>query len=217
MKWMKQLVLVVSIILVPAIGFIDTAGAESDVYRNYGQIHLGLNAFTGDMDNAGFDSDVELGAAYNRYLSPHLVLEAAVDFFGSDKDSYGSTPTTGFYKIEDTIAVLGFLATVKGEFPAGPLRIFGGGGVGFYALALHSELTTAYFGELDKNENDNVFGVHVVAGVNYNITARFFAGLQGLYRWTDDIDINKTLTTVPVRLKGDLNGYTVALTAGFRF
>ena len=89
--------------------------------------------------------------------------------------------------------------------------------MGAYALTLNSEITSANLGDFNKIESDGVFGVHVVAGVNYNITSRFFAGLQGLYRWTDDIEINATAGTVPVTIEGDLNGYAVALTAGFRF
>jgi opacity protein-like surface antigen len=217
MRWIKQLTMVVGITAVMIAGWIGMAGAESGTYHNYGQIRLGLNAFSGDMEDADYDTDMDLGVAYGRYLAPHLVLEAALDVFGADKEIHGSTPTAGNYKREDTLAVMALLATIKGELPAGPLTFFAGGGVGGYFLALNSEIDTAYLGDLDKDDNDTVIGVHVVAGVDYNITQRFFAGLQGLYRWTDDIDINASTGTVPVRLEGDLDGYSVMLTGGFRF
>ena len=217
MRWIKQLTMVVGITAVMIAGWIGMAGAESGTYHNYGQIRLGLNAFSGDMEDADYDTGMDLGVAYGRYLAPHLVLEAALDVFGADKEIHGSTPTAGNYKREDTLAVMALLATIKGELPAGPLTFFAGGGVGGYFLALNSEIDTAYLGDLDKDDNDTVIGVHVVAGVDYNITQRFFAGLQGLYRWTDDIDINASTGTVPVRLEGDLDGYSVMLTGGFRF
>jgi opacity protein-like surface antigen len=217
MRWIKQLTMVVGITAVMIAGWIGMAGAESDTYHNYGQIRLGLNAFSGDMEDADYDTDINLGVAYGRYLAPHLVLEAALDVFGADKEIHGSTPTAGNYKREDALAVMALLATIKGELPAGPLTFFAGGGVGGYFLALNSEIDTAYLGDLDKDDNDTVIGVHVVAGVDYNITQRFFAGLQGLYRWTDDIDINASTGTVPVCLEGDLDGYSVMLTGGFRF
>ena len=217
MRWIKQMTMVVGITAVVIAGWIGMAGAESGTYHNYGQIRLGLNAFSGDMEDADYDTDMDLGVAYGRYLAPHLVLEAALDVFGADKEIHGSTPTAGNYKREDTLAVMALLATIKGELPAGPLTFFAGGGVGGYFLALNSEIDTAYLGDLDKDDNDTVIGVHVVAGVDYNITQRFFAGLQGLYRWTDDIDINASTGTVPVRLEGDLDGYSVMLTGGFRF
>jgi opacity protein-like surface antigen len=217
MQWIRPLVLAVVITLVMTTGWIETAGAESGTYHNYGQIRLGLNAFSGDMEDADYDTDVNLGIAYGRYLAPHLVFEAALDVFGADKEMRGSTPTAGSYKRDDTMAVMALLATIKGELPAGPLTFFAGGGVGGYFLALNSEIDTAYLGDLDKDDNDTVIGVHAVAGVDYNITQRFFAGLHGLYRWTDDIDINASAGTVPVRLEGDLDGYSVMLTGGFRF
>ena len=217
MKWIKNLVLAGVVILASSVGFGNSAAAASDAYRNYGQLRLGMNEFLGDMDDADLDMGGDIGAAYGRYLTPYLVLEAAVDFFGSDRDVRGSTSTAGSYKREESIGVMGLLATIKGDFPVGPLRIFGGGGVGFYMLFLNAEIGTTYLGDLDTDEYDSVFGVHAVAGVTYDITQRFFAGLQALYRWTDDIDIDETVGTVPVRLEGDLNGYTVNLTAGFRF
>jgi len=42
-------------------------------------------------------------------------------------------------------------------------------------------------------------------------------GAEGRYRWTGDIDMEKITGTVPVRIKGNLNGYAVTLSAGFRF
>jgi len=217
MKWCNCLFFAVILTVAASLVSLGSAAAAPADYRNYGQIRLGLNEFTGDMDDADLDTGIDLGVAYGRYLNRYLAIEAAVDFFGSDRDVRGSTSTAGSYKSDDTVGVFAILATIKGEFPAGPLRFFGGGGVGFYVLALNSEIDTANLGDFDKNESDGVFGVHVVAGVNYDITKRFFAGLQGLYRWTDEVDIDENVGTVPVRLEGDLNGYTVNLTAGFRF
>jgi opacity protein-like surface antigen len=62
-----------------------------------------------------------------------------------------------------------------------------------------------------------VFGVHALAGANYDITPRIFAGIEGMYRWTGDIDIQKNTGTVPVEVEGDLNGYVLSVSAGFRF
>ncbi len=218
MKWFNNLLVLATFATFGlSVGFPDGAAATSEAYRNYGQIRLGVNEFTDDMDDADMDTGVDLGAAYGRYLTPYLVLEAAIDFFASDRDVRGSNRTAGSYDIDDTLGVMAVLATIKGEFPVGRVRIFGGGGVGYYLVALNSDIDTAYLGDFDEDESDSVFGAHVVAGVNFDITRRFFAGLQGMYRWTDDIDIDERVATVPIRLEGDLSGYVVNLTAGFRF
>jgi len=218
MKWFNNLVVsAIFLVFGVSVGFPAGAVATSEAYRNYGQIRLGVNEFTDDMDDAGMDTGVDLGAAYGRYLTPNLVLEAAIDFFASDRDVRGYNGTAGSYDIDDTLGVMAVLATIKGEFPVGQARIFGGGGVGYYVVALNSDIDTAYLGDFEEDESDSVFGAHVVAGVNVDITKRFFAGLQGMYRWTDDIDIDERVATVPIRLEGDLSGYVVNLTAGFRF
>jgi hypothetical protein len=62
-----------------------------------------------------------------------------------------------------------------------------------------------------------VFGVHVVAGANHDIPGRFFIGLEGMYRWTDDFDLSETVAHIPVEYSGDLSGFSVTVNAGFRF
>jgi opacity protein-like surface antigen len=195
----------------------DTAMAETSSYRNYGAVRFGLNEFNGDLEADGYDTGGDVSVAYGRHLTPYLVLETAVNAFGTEKEMHGSTGIAGNYKREDTIAVVALLATIRGELPTGPLTLFAGGGVGGYLLVMHSEISTAYFDDIDENSDDSVLGVHTVAGVKVDITQRLFAELQGLYRWTDDIDINESTGSVPVRLGGNLNGYAVTLSAGFRF
>ena len=217
MQWIRQLIMVVEITIVMSAGWWGIAGAETGAYPNYGQVRGGWNGFGGDLDDADYDSGVNFAIAYGRYLTPYLVVEAGLDVFETDKTIHGNTTAAGRYEREDAVAIVALLGTIKGELPAGPLTFFGGGGVGGYVLALNSEIDTVRLGDFDEDASDTVFGVHAVAGVNYNLTQRFFAGIQGLYRWTEDVDINESTGTVPVRLEGDLNGYSFMLTTGFRF
>jgi opacity protein-like surface antigen len=198
-------------------GWLGTAGAQTGAYRNYGQVRGGWNGFDGDLDDADYDGGVNFAVAYGRYLTPYLVVEGGLDVFGTSNTIRGNTTSAGSYEREDSVAVVALLTTIKGELPAGPLTFFGGGGVGGYLLTLASDIDTARLGDFDKSASDTVFGVHAVAGVHYAITERFFAGVQGSYRWTEDVDISESVGTVPVRLEGDLNGYQVMLSAGFRF
>lgn len=216
MKSVRNLVLALVMASALAAGCPHTARAESDSYRNYGWVGLGTNEFTGDFDDAGYDAGGDLMLGYGRYLAPNLILEGTIDLFATEEDFQGSTTTVGGYWRDDEIAVSALLATVKGVWPVGPVALFGGGGVGLYALALNSEITTTQ-GKFDKDTGDGVFGVHLVAGADYDITERFFIGVQGLYRWTGDIDIDETAGSVPVQLEGDLSGYVITLKGGFRF
>jgi len=62
-----------------------------------------------------------------------------------------------------------------------------------------------------------VLGAHIVVGASYDLSERFFIGIEGLYRWTEKVKIEKTAVSVPVTYSKNLDGYTVAATLGFRF
>jgi len=195
----------------------NAAWADAGNYKNYGRAGLGLNQFNGDLDDAGYDGGINLNAAYGRYLTNNMVIEGTVDYFYTDQDISGSTSIAGTYSREDQVGVGALLATLKGEFPLGPVTLYAGAGIGVYYAALKSEIDTANLGSFDVEDDDSVFGFHLVTGGYYNITQRLFVGAEGLYRWTGDIDMEKITGTVPVRLKGNLNGYAMTLSAGFRF
>jgi len=72
-------------------------------------------------------------------------------------------------------------------------------------------------GKFSTDDEDTIFGFHIVGGVNYNITERLFLGGEIKYFWTDEVDISKPIADIPIELHGDLNGYTVSFTFGFRF
>ena len=196
---------------------LNAAWADSGEYKNYGQVGLGFNQFSADLDDAGYDVGIAAQATYGRYLTKNLAVEGTFAFFHADQDFSGSTGVAGSYTRDDKIDVSSFLATLKGEIPVGPVTLYGGAGIGVYYATLNSEIETASLGDFDVDEEDTVFGVHLVVGGRYDITQRLFVGAEGLYRWTGDLDIDKTTGTVPVQLKDDLEGFAVTLTAGFRF
>jgi len=216
MKWFKQLVLGASIIFTWMAGFTPSVTAGPDSYRNYGQIRAGVFDFCGDLDDDDYDRNGIIAVSYGRNLTPYLVAEATVEMFSAEKDADGLTER-GHYDREDQIDVFTVLGTLKAQWPVGPVTIFAGGGAGYYSVTLDSEIDPEYRDDRAEQEWDGVFGLHAVTGVNVDIWKRFFAGFEGMYRWTDDVDINESIAGIPVRLEGDLTGYAFTLTAGFRF
>lgn len=196
---------------------LNAAWAGAAEYKNYGQVGLGINQFSSDLDDAGYDAGIASYATYGRYLGKYLAVEGTFGIFHTDQDFSGRTSAAGSYSRDDNILVSSFLATLKGEIPMGPVSLYGGAGIGVYYAALNSEIETALLGDFDVDEEDTVLGVHLVVGGRYDITRRLFVGAEGMYRWTGDLDIDKIKGTVPVQLKGDLEGFTVTLSAGFRF
>jgi opacity protein-like surface antigen len=196
---------------------VDAAWADSGAYQNYGQIGVGVNQFSGDLDEADYDKGIASYATFGRRLGNYLAVEGTLGFFHTDQDFSGSTGVAGYYSREDKLLVGASLATLKGAIPIGPVTVYAGAGVGIYYASLRSEIDTENRGDFHVDEGDTVFGVHLVAGGSYDITRRIFVGAEGLYRWTGDLDIDATARTVPVKLKGDLDGFALTLSAGFRF
>lgn len=62
-----------------------------------------------------------------------------------------------------------------------------------------------------------MFGVHITFGANYNLTDYVYVGLEGKYRWTDEVDLHDSFAGYDVAYEGNLNGYSVAATLGMRF
>jgi len=196
---------------------LNSAWADSGEYSNYGRVGVGINQFSSDLDDAGYDAGITSNATYGRYIGKNLVFEGTVGYLYTDQDLSGSTGVAGAYTRDDKVSVSSLLATLKGQIPIGPVILYGGAGIGVYYAALNTEIETANLGSFDVDDDDTVLGVHLVVGGCYDITQRFFIDAEGLYRWTGDLDISKTTGTVPVQLKGDLDGFAVTLSAGFRF
>jgi opacity protein-like surface antigen len=193
--------------------------ADDGVWRaNYAQVKLGAFQPTGDLDDADFDAGPLASVAYGRYLTRYLSVETSIEGFGTQNDDIRGTNTiAGSYELENTLAASAFLVTLKGEYPVGPVSFFGGIGGGFYVVTLDSDIDTSMIGDFSIDDDDSVFGAHVVAGANYDITDRFFIGLEGMYRWTDDVDLSETVALIPIEYSGDLSGFSVTVNAGFRF
>ena len=213
----RSLLIVIWVVMVfGALAWTPGRAAAMD-FRNYGLAGIGLNRPTGGLDDAGYDTGLTTRITYGRVLSKNLVVEGTAEFFFTDQDLNGGTDDAGYYTREDTIGVSALMVTLKGQVPAGPLTLFAGAGVGGYYIALDSEIETTAFGDFDVDDEDSVWGVHVVLGATWDLTRRIFLGGQWLYRWTDDVKIEKRVGTVPVELKGDLDGYAVTFMGGFRF
>jgi hypothetical protein len=193
------------------------AFADSADFKNYGMAGIGLHRPTGGLDDAGYDTGFNTGITYGRVLSKYWVVEGTADLFFTDQDSSGTTSVAGYYSREDTIGVSALMVTLKGRYPVDRLVLFAGGGIGGYYVHLDSEIETSNLGDFDADEDDTVWGVHVVFGATWDLTGRIFLGGQARYRWTDDVNIDKRVGTVPVQLNGDLDGYTVTFLGGFKF
>lgn len=191
--------------------------AQDRKHLNYVRLSSGFYQPTGGLDDSGYDTGGDLAVFFGRYFGKHLILEGGLGFLFTEKDIVGSKPAAGVYIEEDTVGVLSVTLTAKGIYPIGRFELYGGGGIGGYFVNLNAEVTASNLGNVDTDGDDAVFGFHAVGGFNFNITERFLLGAEIKYLWTDDIEISKQISDIPIQLQGNLNGYSVNITFGFRF
>lgn len=190
---------------------------EDSMKANYGKADLGFLQPRGDLDDAGYDTGVEFSLTYGRYLAPGLVLEATFGVFATDDVNYGTTNAAGAYKQDNVLTAGGLQVTLKKEIPVGAVNLFGGIGAGIYSVTLDSDIETTRLGDFNAEDSDGTTGLHLVAGLTHDLNNRFFIGIEGMYRWTDDVVLSETAASVPVEYRGDLSGTSMTITGGIRF
>lgn len=214
----KMLVLIALTAVVVTVSAGPALSIDTEKRANYMVGSLGGYNPTGGLDDGGFESGMNTSVAYGRYLTSHLILEGMVDYFRAKAETTGADQALGNYSRDDQIGTTGLLVTLKGEYSVGSVDLFGGAGVGFYGAFLRSEIESDNLGTLsEKDDSDSTFGAHLSLGGNYNINEVLYVGVEGRYRWTGDVEMKEINGGLPVTYSGDLNGYSVAATFGFRF
>ncbi len=214
-KLAKRVLLTSTLTGIIVAGYAVTAQGEE--YANYIQLKAGIMQPTSGYDDAGYDTGFGDAISFGRYLTDYLILEGTMDGSVSTSESNGSTTTTGNYTQKNEMAVLAMLLTLKAETSIGDLNLYGGGGIGAYFVNLDGKIESDRYGTFKNDDNDNLFGVHLVAGANYDITDWMYLGVEGTYRWTQSVDINKTAVSVPITYDDNLNDFTLSAALGFRF
>jgi hypothetical protein len=184
---------------------------------NYVIGELGFYSPADDLDKAGFDAGINFSAAYGRYIAKYLIFEAGIGYFYTERDFLGGASIAGSYTRDDSIGVSPITLSLKGAFTAGNVEFYGGGGIGGYFMVFNSDIAASNLGSFSVDDDEVVLGAHVLAGANFNISPRFFIGVDGRYLWTDSVSIVQRVADIPITYSGNLNGYTVNLAFGFRF
>lgn len=215
-KTMSRLFATILIIVICVMCFGVSTAAESK-RKNYVFGQVGMFQPDGDIDDLDFDTGLDGSFGYGRYLTQHLVVEGALDAFGTDRATSGQHDVGGFYTSDEWLIGMGGLVTLKGVVSAGPVDMFVGAGVGIYSVIWLIDVESSNLGSFGRDDSDFIFGAHAVLGANYNINQFWFVGLEGSYRWTEDAELTDTVAGIPLFYKGDLSGYSVEVTVGFRF
>jgi opacity protein-like surface antigen len=196
----------------------NACATEAGKKSNYVQYKAGMIQPTSGFDDAGYDTGFNDSLSYGRYLTNHLILEGTIDGSITKYNHNGTNNTAGNYTQKNNIDVTAFLLSLKEEYSIGHINLYGGAGIGAYIAHLYSKIDSDRFGTFKMDEySDAVFGAHLLAGANYDITESWYLGIEGMYRWTGKAKIETAAISVPVAYNDNLNGFTLGASLGFRF
>lgn len=187
---MERRILMACIILILLLP-VTASGQEK---KNYLALKTGLYTFKSDIREAdiatGFDGEL----VYGYYLHRNFVLEGGTGYFHDGVNKVFGNEVKGFP----------IILTAKGIYPLKWGELLAGGGVGVYFTRFHGEVRSVF-----ADVGDTLFGGHLTAGANLDISRTLFIGLEGNYIFTGKADF-KVLET-------NLNGYIITASLGFRF
>jgi opacity protein-like surface antigen len=189
--------------------------AAEQARLNYVVVKTGIYNPTGDLDN--FDTGLNIEGVFGRYFHKNFALEGGIGLFGTKAEYSGTSALLGTYTEENKIAAIPLTVTAKGLLPLDKLELYAGAGLGVYLASADAELRTSNLGNFTLDDNDIVFGLHLTAGGIYNITERFFFGIDTKYLSTEEASFKGTALGQTYTIKSDLTGYTVNGLFGYRF
>jgi outer membrane protein W len=199
-----------SIILIAAVALLLVlpAAAHAQQGKYYMTVKAGAYFPANDEFDDGFAGEFSFGA----YVRPQLALEGTLgvvwlgDFNGSVDTLFGPVPAD----IDVTATPLTF--TVKWVLPRQYTEFYLGAGAGLYFITAEALFFDSGFPVLI-DENEIVFGGHLVAGFSADVGRRTFLGLEAKYTSTE----NAAMRIANTSLDLEVEGFTLTGLIGFRF
>jgi hypothetical protein len=208
------LLAVIFVLSVPA-----TSLAEHKRWDGYLSFKGGAYFPTGDLQDYDFDSDFLGEILLGMYVNKNLALEFGSGYFKTDA-SYSD----GVSWEEDDVWVIPVIANIKGVLPLESVELFGGGGIGLYFANIdvkgyNNDPTLGPVGPFSGEDNDAIFGGHLLVGFNIDLSDKVFIGVEGKYIFTaNNRFFCEQISCSEVHCaKIDLDGLTLTGGLGFRF
>jgi opacity protein-like surface antigen len=149
--------------------FITSFSAMAQQTPTYITIKAGIYTPTDDLDDADFDTGFNGELAFGGYLSPNFALEAGVGYFQTDASFVGFDPAVGFWSEDDEVTVVPLTLTAKAVVPSDSAEFYMGGGVGIYLANFDGDFDSDFI-SVSFEDDDTLFGAHLLVGANFNLT-----------------------------------------------
>lgn len=212
MRWKAISILLMSTVIILTLSMHSHAQSRHNAFA----LKLGVFSPTGDLDDAQFDSAIAGEVAWGLYHSEKLSSEFGIGVYRTDFSTSVFLPGIGTVTDDEEITIIPVFYTLRGHIPFGRAELYGGLGVDLIFALFDGDLGAPV--DLSFSSNDySVFGGHVLAGIHFDITDRFFLGLEGKYLMTSNAEFSDTDSGIFLEAHWDLDGFTVFGQLGYRF
>jgi len=207
--------LVILIVLIFSLLIPITVFAQGD---SGGYVSIKGGMFTPTDDLEDFDSGFAGELAVGTYFSDKKgAFEVGIGHFSAEGTESGFDAVLGNWSEKVEVTTIPIYFTLRGNVQLSRGELFVGGGVGFYFIDYQDDFSSTASGPLSVSGNDNIFGAHITAGANLNISEKVFFGIDGKMIFTEDAKISDTVMGYPIEIEGNGNGYIISGVIGFRF
>lgn len=168
---------------------------------------------TKDIFGENYKDGPNLEISFQHKIIQYFGMEYSLGLLNTKLDEAEKDSLT--YDSDMTIPY--FLATAQGFYQISRFEIYGGAGMGYYRVNVHLEVREPSGYQEDYDDDDNVLGMHILAGVKLNITKTFYLGFEGKNIWTQDAKITVEQDGLKHSEEFNVNGYALVGVIGFRF
>ncbi len=181
----------------------------------YGQDTLNYLSFKGGAffpDNQDFEDSFTAEVTVEHYFNPNLAIEGGLGYVGiGDFDGTVNTPFGPIKADVDSWAVP-ITFTAKGILPINNIKLYAGAGFGLYVLEARATFSFLGFPASD-DDDEVVWGGHLLAGLQVDVSPQILLGLEGKYTSTDNVSLHVANTSLEV----EVEGFSATGVIGFRF
>ncbi len=170
-----------------------------------------------DSFDTGFSGEASFGYRFN----PNLAAEIGLGFIYTEgEDKVGGAT---YADREFNIYVYPITFTLKAILPYKRWEFFGLAGAGVYIVSGpynyddHHHDNNHHDDHHDDYDYDAIFGGYLGAGIHYNITPRFFVGVEGKYLWTEKAKLKYGESWGPYDIEFRMDGIIATGVFGIRF
>lgn len=182
---------------------------------NYVAVKGGFYNPTDDLDDLdrGFAGEIAIG----KYYSPTFAVEGGIGRFETDGSEKGFIAGLGNVSLKTDVSVTTIFVAIKRFRPIEMGELFIGGGIGIGFADTDLDISISSLGSDSVSDDDTVFGFQFLAGANFNISEKYFLGIEGKYLITNDAEVSGTLFGIPFDDEANANGYIITAVLGFKF